>query len=343
MRYSSINMICKLSLSIFIISLVFIVTDAKTVHAQNLEVSIDGQYGAFKPEASSYLGTQIGAGPNVFNFVEVDDSMEFKASNLAFRYLMPPNTIPKAGICEKFSGLTITGHFEKGRADDNQNFGTLDLGGDNLLIPGVGIGATGVGFFLPGPNNQITEGVYDVEFDYHKIMLRIETEYKTANPNLKIIPSFGVEYANTETTNRFGGNIPFFVRRFAYDTNFKTQSLSPTIGVKMSYDINPMLTFFGGAQYAYNFNKGSGEDSLSFTGFGTQSIAMNNRASTDSYGLQAGFDIDLDLPVKLSIEGSYRNVGNVPVMNVRTGSRAASFDYEDAKIFNGAVRLTYQF
>lgn len=310
----------------------------QNARAQNLEISIDGQYGSFKPATSSYLGTQIGAGPNVFNFVEVDDSMEFRASNLGIRY-----KIPKAQICEKFSNLTITSRFEKGRAVDSQNFETLDANGDNLLIPGVGIGPAGTGFFLPGPNNQITEGVYDIEFDYHKIMFGIEAEYKTANPNLKIIPSFGVEYANTEITNRFGGNIPFFVRRFAYDTNFKTQSLSPTIGVKMSYDINSMLTFFGGAHYAYNFNKGSGEDSLSFTGFGTQSIAMNNRSSTDSYGLQAGFDINLNLPVKLSIEGNYRNVGNVPVMNIRTGSRAASFDYQDAEIFNGAVRLTYQF
>jgi len=331
-------MIRTLSFTIFMTALAFILNDAKIAHAQNLEMSIDGQYGSFKPEASSYLGTQIGAGPNVFNFVEVDDSMKFRASNLGVRY-----KIPKAQICEKFSNLAITAEFEKGRADDNQTFGTLDANGDNLLIPGVGIGPIGSGFFLPGPNNQITEGVYDIKFDYHKIMLGVDAEYKTANPKLKIIPSFGIEYSNTETTNRFDGNIPFFVRRFAYDTSLQTRSISPTLSVKMSYQIAPTLTFFGGAKYAYNFNNGSGEDSLFFTGLGTQTIAMNNHESTDSYGIQAGFDIDLNLPFQLTIEGNYNTIGNVPVMNVRSGSSAASFDYDDAEIFSGTIRLTYKF
>jgi len=310
----------------------------ETAIPSNLSVSLEGSYGSFQPATASYLGTQIGAGPNIFNFVKIDDRQDFKSTNLNIHY-----NLPNQNFCKSFTDLKLFGGVEKSRADDGRRFNRLDPNGDNLLIPGVGVGPNGVGFLLPGANNQIVNGIYDTEFDYYKVMLGLSAIYKTQNHNLKIIPSIGIDYQHSETKNNFGGNIPFFVRQFSYNTTTKVKTISPTIGVDLSYRINSMISFFSGAQYAYNLNKGRGLDNLSFTGFGTQTAVMRNNKNTNSFGLKAGFDINLKLPVTFSIEGRYQRLGNVPVMNVRDSISISSFSYDDADILSGSLRATYKF
>jgi opacity protein-like surface antigen len=305
---------------------------------QNFSVSLERTHGSFEPATTSYLGTQIGAGPNIFNFVELDDKQDFKSTALKLNYHLPETRIGK-----NFKGLKISGAVEKGHSDDDKIFNPLDPNGDNLIIPGVGVGPSGVGFFLPGPNNQITNGIYDAEFDYYKIMLGISSDYQTTCDALTITPSLGVSYEHAKTKNNFSGTIPFFAREFTYNTTTKVKSISPIASLDASYAFNPTISVFGGVHYRYNFNSGSGLDNLSFTGFGTQTAVIDHDRNTDSYGIKAGVNIHFNLPIKLGLEGRYDIIGNVPVINARDGASVSSFSFKDADILSGTIRLSYQF
>lgn len=300
------------------------------IKENNFELSFNGEIGVMHPEKSSYLGTQIGAGPNVFNFVEVDDDLDIKATGASLGYT-------------PFIGLKIIGGFEEGRADDNKIFETLDASGDNLIIPGVGVGPSGAGFFLPGPNNQITEGTYQTRFDYHRFTLGLESDIKMSNPSLKVSPSFHIDYSKATTKNLFLGNIPFFIRSFAYDTKTEVKTISPVIGLDLSYRLTPLLEIFGGAKYAYDFNDGKGKDNLTFTGFGTQTANIKSNKNTRSYGLKTGLVLNSDGPATVTFQGNYKNLGNSPVMKIRDGSNVSDFSYKDVDVYSGTVRATFKF
>lgn len=309
---------------------------------KNFELSLGAEIGSFQPEKSSYLGTQIGAGPNVFNFVEVGDNLNFNSAGINFGYQVHKNNISNL-LFRNFIGLKITGGVEQGRADQNKNFGTLDPMGNNLLIPGVGVGPAGAGFLLPGANNQITGARYDAEFDYYKFKLGVESVLKMPNSAIILTPSAGLEYGRTITDNSFAGNIPFFIRSFSYNTKTDVRTISSTIGLDMSYKINSIFDVFGGAKYAYDFNNGEGTDSLSFTGIADQVAKTESDRNTHSYGLKAGVDIDFNSPAIFTIQGNYKRLGNIPVLKVRDGSNISDFSYEDADIFSGTVRATFKF
>lgn len=333
---------------IFLTALILLISTKENVSAaqekdssatqQRFSLSFEGKTGAFKPAQSSYLGTQIGADPAIFDFVETDDNLDLKAAGTRLSY-----QLHNTPFFKHFTGLKITGGVETGLADQTVRFDTLDPMGNNLIIPGVGVGPDGVGFSLIGPTNQITDARYNTEFDYHKFILEIETELKTENPAFKIAPSFGIEYAKAVTTNSFAGDIPFFLRQFSYNTKTDIETISPTIGLTLSYKLNPIFDVFGSAQYAYNFNRGNGRDSLFFTGRGTQTAIIDNNKSTDSYGLTIGMDINLDAPFILTLQGNYQNLGNVPVINTRDGNGVSDFSYEDSDIYNATIRTTFKF
>ena len=103
-----------------------------------LETGI-GQYNTPQP---SYLGTQIGASPNNFGFVKPEKKSLFYSTKLGLEYSL-----------SKFNDLFLKTSLEYGASNNQDRFSSLDPNGDNLLIPGVGVGASGAGFFLPGPNN----------------------------------------------------------------------------------------------------------------------------------------------------------------------------------------------
>lgn len=308
-------------------------------HAQDkLELSFEGQIGSLQPTESSYLGTQIGAGPNIFNFVQAGNRLDLKSAGLHFGY-----QVHEDPLLQYFTGLKITGGFDAGRADQGQAFDTLDPAGNNLLIPGVGVGPNGAGFFLPGPNNQITEGQYDTDFDYFKFMLGVESDFKTNHDALTVTPSFSVGYGKSITRNMFSGNVPFFMRRFSYDTKTEVKTISPTVGLNLAYKVNPVFHVFSGLKYAYDFNSGSGTDSLSFTGFNQQTARLSNDENTPNYGLTMGMNIKLKPNITLTLQGNHQRLGNVPVVNVRDGDNISDFSYEDADIYSGSIRTIFKF
>lgn len=312
--------------------------DSNSSEEKDFDLSFTGKIGNFKPARSSYLGTQIGAGPNVFDFVKAGGDLDLRTTGLELGYQLHHDE-----FLDYFKGLKITGGIESGRAHQNQMFNALDPMGNNLLIPGVGVGPDGAGFFLPGPTNQITGARYNTEFDYHTFSLNFISEWKTSAPALTVKPSIGLRYEKAVTTSSFSGDIPLFFRQFAYNTKTDIESISPLIGLDLSYTLNPIFDIFGGVHYAYNFNKGRGRDSLDFTGIAKQTARIRNNKSTDSYGVTVGTTIDLNMPFLLTVQGDYRQLGNVPVIDTRQGVGVSDFSYEDADIYSASLRASIKF
>lgn len=296
----------------------------------NYELSFNGELGYLKPQKSPYLGTQIGAGPNIFNFVEAGDDLRLNAKGVSLK-------------SKSFYGFKIFTHVQNGIANDSQDFPTLDPQGSNLLIPGVGVGPAGAGFSLAGPNNQIIGARYDTEYDFYNVMLGIEKEFQTAIPALNISPSFGVGYSRSTTKNRFEGDIPFFVRHFDYESKTRITTISPTLGINALYTINTRFQFFSGADYAYDLNRGKGVDSLSFTGFADQVANITSDENTHYYGLKSGVTYKPFNFLAITLQGNYKSFGNVPVIKNRNGLNKSNFSYEDADMLSGSVRMTFKF
>lgn len=293
--------------------------------------SVQGTLGSIRPTKSPYLGTQVGAGPNIFNFVEAGDDLRLRGKGAVFHF----------PVCH---GANIFGHVQTGHADNDQVFSRLDPGGSILLIPGVGVGPAGAGFSLAGPNNQIKNARYNINHDYYQIMMGVKKQLATGFNSLNITPSFGVGYGRATTENKFSGDIPFFVRSFDYETKTRITTISPTLGLDLLYKLSSQWSVFGGMSYAYDINRGRGRDSLGFTGFSDQVANIKNDENTHSYGVQAGINFKSSmLPIGISFQGGYKNSGNLPVIKNRNGTNRSDFSYEDADVVTGKVRVTFEF
>lgn len=327
-----------------------------------LKVSAHGSKGNIIPEKSSYLGTRNGAGPDILNFVTNGSRWASTAVGLSFAYYLfgynmynapnAPNVYNTYNTYNvmnflffPFSGLRLIGDVEKGNSKGSETYGNLNPRGANLLIPGVGVGPNGAGFVLPGPNNQITNARYEAEYDWHAFFLGFEADARTSNPRLSVTPRVGVRYRESETRNRFTGDIPVFVRSFDYSTKTEVRSISPTLGLDVGYQVTPHVKVFAGGEFSYDLNKGSGEDSLDFTGFANQTAATKSDRNTHSHSVKAGatFRPNPDFPLDFTVQGEYGSIGNVPVMKVRDGMDVSDFSYEPAREFTGTIRTTFRF
>lgn len=296
----------------------------------SVEVSIYGEQGRFKPQTRSYLGTQIGAGPNIFNFVKTDNNMSYKAKGIDLSYPLSHN-------------INIFAGYKSGSANQNQTFDTIDANGDNLLIPGVGVGPVGEGFFLPAADNQITNGYYYATHKQNSFNLGLTSNYNFFKSNFTLSPTFMLEYKTARTDETFAGSIPFFIRDFAYRTKTNVRSISPFLGLNINYDFNSIVSIYGGGQIGLNFNRGTGSDTLAFTGFDDQLAKMKNNRMTNSHMLKTGILINATDRLSLSLEAQYQNIGNVPSVNLRDGTNVSNFDYKNTQIYFGGIRATYKF
>lgn len=297
------------------------------------DVSINADYGAYHPVKTSYLGTQIGAGPNVFDFVRAGGEQTYSSKGISIAYR------PAAAL----NDYVFQFGFSDFKSYQSERFGTLDTLGQNLLIPGVGVGPSGVGFALAGPNNQITDGAFKSTLNGYDFNIAIKRPISMFNKRLRVSPMFGMQYKKLRSQNTFDGNIPFFTRRFGYDTKLNVESFSPSLGVDLEYRMNDGLALFGCAQYAYDFNHGKGYDSLAFTGFDRQSLNLNNDAQTQSQKAHIGVRYRLNPAMSLSLQGNYQSAGNTPILDVRTSVASAEFSYKKSKIYSAGLKLAYRF
>lgn len=328
--------------STFIISLaLFLLAFPTMSRAQNnghphspIMLSINVNEGNYRPAKVSYLGTQIGGGPNVFNFVQTGDNQKFVSNGLSIGYQPSVSALKDYIFSFSFSNFI---------AYQSENFGTLDPAGGTLLIAGVGVGATGVGFGLPGPNNQITEGAYKSTLDGYDVALGVKRSMALLDDRLTVSPSVGLQYKKLWSQNILSGNIPFFVRQFGYDTKLNIESFSPTLGLDLNYMIDSGISIFGGVQYVYDFNNGKGYDSLAFTGFDTQTLRLSNDKRTDSHKAHLGVSYTFQNSITFSLEGHYQSLGNTPLLDVRTSIAPVRFSYKKSEIYSAGLKLSYRF
>lgn len=316
------------------------------------EFSLGPKVGVFSPKSMSYLGTRVGAGPDILDFVRTKNDLGFIGLSGRFTYELGNtyntyNTYNLFNMFNIFNILTlplkiITG-FDIAETDLHQSFDQIDANGATLLVPGVGVGPNGAGFTLAGPNNQITGAQYDAEGSFQDFYLGLESRVQTKVPGVSITPSLGMKYGRYSGDYSFQGTIPIFVRDFRYDTEIDVHSFSPTIGVDVNWMPDSRFEFFGGVKYSYDFNTADGTDTLHFTGFNDQKANMSNNDNTHSHSATAGMRINPNGPITFSLEGSYKRFGNIPELNVRDGINESDFELESADMYQVGLYMKMAF
>ncbi|MEM6812045.1 MAG: hypothetical protein AAF549_06230 [Pseudomonadota bacterium] len=332
-------MIGKILLKLSVALICFWCVDAKAQSANTISqdlpfhFSIDAERSSYQPGDLSYLGSRVGAGPIRFGLVTEDDRLDVSGINLGLVYQLPSYQIQ-----------TQIGY---GFGDDQQSFGTIDLGGPTLIVPGTGIGSSGIGFGFPGPTNEITNGVLRRDFRQQNFEIAIEKTPYILSDKVSLAPALGFKYNRTETDNFFGGDLPSAgADSFFYNTEMSVQSFSPIAKLSLDYLLHPKIKLNASAYYAYDFNIGDGTDQLTLIGSiaaGTQRADLDNNDSTHSYGFRAGAQIPLQKNLDLSLDLFYDAIGNTPELDLRTGSNVSAFDYERTSQYGGRIGFTLKF
>lgn len=321
----------KNCLRLLALGFVFSLSNTANASDSNYTLFLETGIGEYHPSQQTYLGTQIGAGPNNFGFAKPSHDHIYHQTKIGIEYPI-----------KSFKNTIFKSSFEYGSSNYKDNLGFLDPGGNNLLIPGVGVGSSGSGFFLPGPNNQISDAVYTFDYDRYHLETFLEKSF-SKNDTFNFKPYLGLSYTEARTKNSFRGNIDFFVREFKYRTDIKIRTVSPIIGFNTDYKIKPRTSLLFGANYAYNFNWGDGTDNLDFTGFGKQTADMDNNDSTHSFSTHLGLNYAINDRFSFGLSTQYQRIGNAPSMKTRDGVSKSDFQYEKADIFAANAVLKYKF
>lgn len=325
---------------------------AKTASKDPFKFTIGPKVGVYQPMPMSYLGTRFGAGDDIFNFVKTNNELGLVNLSAELSYGLGDgyNIYNTYNIIDLFNlynmareSIRIITRVDIAKADLSQSFNQIDPMGATLLIPGVGVGPNGAGFSLAGPNNQISNGMYEASSSFKRFYLGVEGDVQTAAPSVRITPSAGVEYGHYRGNYSFGGSIPVFARDFKYDTEMEVSSFSPTVGLDVNWRSDSLFEVFGGIKYSYNFNNADGKDTLHFTGFNPQTASMSENDSTQSHGANAGIRINPDGPVTVTLKVTYDNFGNAPELNIRDGVNRSDMELGDADVFTGGAFLTLSF
>ena len=315
-----------------------IVLNSYAADVQRLTVSVHADSGEFNTKKKNFVATRVTLTPGTenYNFSRSGGHAKYSGSGLSFGYELPDTS-------DFSTGVTVFGAFQLGNTIDRENLGILDPGGLSLLLPGVGVGPNGDGFELPPFANQTANTLYREDTDHFSFNLGMQKQLDLAEAGFTLTPFAGVEYKRFTSDTQFNGDVPLFLSNFAYDTDIEANSFRPFMGAKASYAITPSVSIIGQARYSYDLNFGEGTDSLFFTGFGTQRAKMKNNESSHSVQIEGGVQFKLKENVNLSLLGNYYSLGNIPVLNNRTGNAPSTFSYKSGNIISGSIRLSVQF
>jgi len=309
-------------------------------HAQNLKKeNFDFQFetgiGVYDAPELSYLGTQIGAGPNNFDFLTSNKNIITNYQNFSVSYLF-----------QNLDALRFNTSVETSQGYRKDTIGNINTD-NNLLIPGVGVGPDAAGFALGGPNADITNARLQSKYKYTAFDLSVSKPIRSYK-KFNFEPNIGLLYKKTKTQNGFKGDIinGFFDADFNYQTNISVETINPYIGIKNSYLISPNLSLLSNIRFFYDLNNGKGYDQLSFRNVATisqQEIKIKNNDQTQSYTVNLGFKYDVTPKLSFGVNTEYQRIGNAPDLNTRDGVGVSDFSYKSVSYYKAGITASYKF
>lgn len=232
--------------------------------------------------------------------------------------------------------------------------GGFDPGpGTFLLIPGTGDGPFGAGFALaPGAPgvNAVTTSDYRLDYSQTSFYGKFSTDFWCDDEDddgplsgLGFSPYIGLTYSRVDFEQNFGGAIPGFGIDFQYDTSVRNNSWGVMFGGQAMMPVrNSPVMLRAGATGQIDFNRAKGTDSLDFTGFGNQTMAIRNSDTTFSYSANAGVTVGAQAPIRFDLDLFYGGIGNTPSIS-RDGVGPSRLQFENSDFYGTALRTTFRF
>ncbi len=293
-----------------------------------------------------YLGTEFGGTINLDNGYRLQDDERSLGGGIG----------GSIGI-GTYAGQKFRFNLNIGRTevDVAGPHGGFDPGpGTFLLIPGTGDGPFGAGFALaPGAPgvNAVTTSDYSLNYRQTSFTGKFSTDYWCDDDEddegfftgLGFTPYAGLTYARSRFDQRFGGAIPGFGVDFQYDTSVRNNSWGVMFGGQAMMPVrNSPVMLRAGATGQIDFNRAKGTDSLDFTGFGSQTMAIRNSDTTFSYSANAGVTVGAQAPIRFDVDLFYGGIGNTPSIS-RDGVGPSRLEFENSDFYGTALRTTFRF
>jgi len=287
----------------------------------------------------SYLGTESGGVPRTGLFTpDQNASGESFSASLKFdmgSYLSSPFM---------FGGSTSTWAkfgFNYARVDSSQPIGTIDAGAGNMtLFPGPTGGPSG--FAVPA--GFPAQGV-QYSNDLSRTGGRVDFGQSTHFPISYSIDYWGsLGYSRYSFHEKFSGTIAGFNFAYNSDANVDQFRVRFGVGLRKEWQLQTGLTASLGAygELGPDFSRGSGNDSLAFTGFPTS--AVNPSASETAVGYKFGVTAGIKTAYGfgLGIEAAYMRETGLPVFE-RDGNNPTRFVLGEGNAWTVMARGTQGF
>ncbi len=235
---------------------------------------------------------------------------------------------------ETDGGLTFGGRIELEisgfEGETRTESGRIDLAGDRLVIPGLGVGANGNGFVLSyfgglnSPERIVTERETEslsVELGYARTS--IFSDYTVGDL------AVAIGYRDGRDAALAVGAVPGFARDFRYDQTIDTRAV--TLGLKAGVETGLGGGWSAGldASATAVFADYEGSNRLAFTGFADQ--VVEGSLSRTGYELEAGAHVGFAPTdsARLSVFASGRWNSDAPVWVTPGGGERARIDTDE--------------
>lgn len=284
------------------------------------------------------LGTETLAGVRTLNVVKPDEDGTVYGASGSAAYMFP--------LSEFLNAFVAGGYFGSSASIDSTE-PDLDPAGDRLLIIGTGDANSpnGSGFSLNsfGGLNRVTDITSTSHIEWDGAWVKGGLDMPCECLGLSVRPFAGVAYTRSRLEQYQTGNIPGFGRAFRYETHVKTTTVSPLLGVDLSKSVTPLVALNFSALGTVDISDAKGSDTLQFTGFNPQGVALSENET--SLGWRFGTGVTLTEPntnMSLSFSANYQQ-SKTAAMIERTGSTASRIKFDDAGFFTGSANLRLTF
>ena len=239
--------------------------------------------------------------------------------------------------------------------DINDDIALLETGGRDLLLVGNGGGPSPTGFVIGAANSDITNLMYDAEYDFgsYEIGLgRSVVVQNTPNMRFRIRPFAGVRYGHYEGYEMLQGTTNSGTLDFLYHSDFDNSVIGPFVGTEFAIRPSVLESIFGGApvelgglfRYGYDFNDFDGNNTLAVSGAVNQTgtVDLDNDDGTHNFNADLSLTLFPDSAFNVGIGAGWQRVGNtVNIGGDGTGPFRASFEETDN--FYGALSVGAKF